>query len=588
VLPRITNQEDTWRQTGNVRLGYNLLSTAHNTIQATYIGGVDRFQLEGTQYSPGYLQFESADGFLGTSQVLTADSRFINQSLNAVWTFTPSTRWFNSAQTSVGGTYETQFANNYNLRARGLLPTRLVANQTGSTDFSASNNISEFRDQSMYVNEQIIALDEKLSLALGVREDRGTANGDRNKFYTFPKYAASYRLVSPLKAITSVVDEVKLRASFGQAGNRPNYGVRDVTINSGGVIGGLGSLVASTTLGNPNIKPEVMNEQEYGTDISLFKGRAFIEASHYERVIKDLLVTFPLPQSSGLSTQTINGGQMSTRGFEMGVTLVPISKRDLEWTFRTTFQANVQTVDKLPVPRFAAGSNFGVAFGRNEIDPGTRSTMIWGNLLYSCVNTTNAAGAVVVGTGSDGKPCHRLSTADQIAGVTGTTRDSMIADANPRAQTQFLNTVTWKNLSLTALVDWRNGGYTADMTNQIFDEGGNSKDYDNPSPNPAQTLGQFRYANYSAGNIFTYVQDGSYVKLREVTVTFTAPKRWADLAKAREMRISLQGRNLAMWTKYWSFDPEFNNFGNSNFSRFIDLAPYPPSKQFFLSIDLGY
>jgi TonB-linked SusC/RagA family outer membrane protein len=589
IIPAITNNEDTWRQTGNIRLGYNLLSTAHNTIQVSYIGGVDRYQLEGTQFSPGRLQFEGADGFLGTSQVLTADSRFINQSLNAVWTFTPSWRWFNSAQTSFGGTYETQYLNTYQLRARGLLPTRVVANQAGSTDFSASQRIEEFRDQSMYVNEQIIALDEKLSLALGVREDRGTANGDRNKFYTFPKYSASYRFTNPLHAITSKVDEIKLRASFGQAGNRPVYGVRDVTIQSGGIIGGAGSLVAASQLGNPGIKPEVMNEQEYGVDASFFKGRAFLEASHYERIIKDLLVSFPLPPSSGLGSQTINGGQMSTRGFEAGVTLVPISKRDLEWTFRTTFQANVQYVDKLAVPPFnAPGGSFGVAYGRNRIANGARPTMIWGELLFSCIPTTDATGKKVVGTGSDNKPCHRLALGEVVAGSTA--RDSMIADANPRAQTQFLNTVTWKSFSFTALVDWRNGGYTSDMTKNLFDEGGQSRDYDNPSPNPAQTLGQYRYAQWGGGggDISGYIDDGTYVKLREVTVSYTAPKRWADLARARELRISLQGRNLAMWTKYWSFDPEFNNFGNQNFNRFIDLAPYPPSKQFFLSIDLGY
>jgi hypothetical protein len=102
VIHEIRNDEDTWRQTGNIRLNYSALSTLKNTVQLTYIGGVDRYQLEGTQYAPNYLQFEPADGFLGTSQILTADSRFINQSFNAVWTFAPGWKWFNSAQTSVG------------------------------------------------------------------------------------------------------------------------------------------------------------------------------------------------------------------------------------------------------------------------------------------------------------------------------------------------------------------------------------------------------------------------------------------------------------------------------------------------------
>jgi len=194
-----------------------------------------------------------------------------------------------------------------------------------ATDFSSSQSISDIRDQSKYFNEQFIGFDEKLALGVGARADRGSNNGDRNKFYSYPKYSASYRFVEPLSKITSKVDELKLRASYGQSGNRPNFGVRDVTIASGGVIGGLGSLSASSTLGNPAIKPEVMNETEWGADIALFRGRVSGELSRYQRVIKDLLVSFPLPQSSGLGSQTINGGQLSSLGFEAGINVVPIS-----------------------------------------------------------------------------------------------------------------------------------------------------------------------------------------------------------------------------------------------------------------------
>src|SRR5665647_2758745 len=116
--------------------------------------------------------------------------------------------------------------------------------------------------------------------------------------------------------------------------SRPPYGVRDLTVASGNNIGGVGSLIANTSLGNANIKPEVMNEMEFGIDAAFWNQRVGIEATHYERVIKDLLLQYPLPPSSGLSIQTINGGQISTRGFEGSITLAVISKRDLEWTFK--------------------------------------------------------------------------------------------------------------------------------------------------------------------------------------------------------------------------------------------------------------
>ncbi|MEO7456743.1 MAG: SusC/RagA family TonB-linked outer membrane protein [Gemmatimonadaceae bacterium] len=586
TLTSITNNEDTWRQTGSVRVNYALLSGVKNNISVSFIGGVDRYQLEGLQYSPNYLQFESADGFPGTSQISSIDSKQLNQSINAVHTYTPGWSFLNSMQTSVGGTDEAQELNPFSVRMRGLTPTRQAA--TNGSDIATTNGtIVKFRDQSMYFNEQVIGLNEKLSMSFGVRADRGSANGDREKFYSFPKFSASYRFVEPLSRVTKAVDEVKLRASFGRSGNRPNFGVRDITIASGGVIGGLGSLVASGTLGNPEIRPEVMNEKEYGLDAAMFDGRVSLEGSYYNRVIKDLLVTFPLPASSGLTSQTINGGTMSTKGFEAGINFVPISRKNLEWTMRATYQTNDQMVDELLVPAFAVTGSFGSSYGRNRIAQGVKPTLIWGNVKYTCVNTTDAAGAISNKTGADGQPCHRLNPSD--AAVAGSvTRDSIIADANPIGQTSFLNTIRYKSFQITGLLDWRQGGFTSDMTKNLFDEGGNSRDYDAASPVANQTLGQYRYGSFSGGNIAEYIENGTFLKLREINVSYQAPASLASKFRARDMRVSVQGRNL--WTKsnYWSFDPEFSNFGNSNFNRFIDLAPYPTNRQFYFSIDLGY
>ena len=128
------------------------------------------------------------------------------------------------------------------------------------------------------------------------------------------------------------------------------------------------------------------------------------------------------------------------------------------------------------------------------------------------------------------------------------------------------------------------------MTNNLFDEGGQSWDYDQPSGNAAiPKLGEDRYDTFNKGDIRPYIQSGSYVKLREVAIAFDAPTPWAKkIPGARSLRVNLQGRNLALWSKYWSYDPEFNNFGNSNFNRFVDLAPFPSSRQFNFSIDIGF
>jgi hypothetical protein len=532
-----------WRQAGNVRVGYTALSTTKNSVQLSYLTGVDRFQQEGYQYFPNYFQVEPADGFLGTANQVNASSLQMNQGVNAVWTYTPNNKWLTSATTSFGGSYETQALNQYSVRGRGLLPTRKIA--LGAQDIAITNQRTEFRDQSMYAQTQLLMLDEKLALNAGLRADRSSANGDREKYYTFPKFSGSYRFVKPL---TDKIDEIKFRAAWGQSGNRPRWADRDILYADGGLIGGGGSLVSASQLGSTTVKPEVMNETEFGTDATLFGGRMGIEFSRYQRRITDLLLTFPLAPSSGLGTQVINGGQLSVLGTEAVLSAVPVRTRNFEWTTRIIYNQIAQFTDSIPVPAFAAAGSFGASYGRNRIQNATRSTLIWGNAPL---------------------------------GANGAVRDTILFDSNPIHTTTFNNDFSYKRFTLSALLDWRNGGYVSNMTNNLWDEGGQSRDF--------VAEGKQRYATFNSGDIRPYIQNGSYVKIREVTVNYQAPDALAKkIPGASSLRFNLSGRNLAIISKYWSFDPEFSNFGNSNFNRFVDLAPFPASRQFFFSVDVGF
>src|SRR5207247_10432240 len=107
--------------------------------------------------------------------------------------------------------------------------------------------------------------------------------------------------------------------------------------------------------------------------------------------------------------------------------------------------------------------------------------------------------------------------------------DTIIGDATPDFQMQFTNDLTWKAITLSALVDWRHGGQVSDMTNNLFDEGRVSRDYDQPSPDTTigKTLGAYRYRKWAGGgDARVYVQDASFVKLREVALSYAVPQRW--------------------------------------------------------------
>jgi hypothetical protein len=452
---------------------------------------------------------------------------------------------------------------------------------------TTSQAYTDFRDQALFASEQITALDERIIVNTGARADRSSANGDPSHFYVFPRLSAAYRLLAPVRA----VDELKLRAGWGQTGNRPRFGDRDVTLDQGSLVQGQASVQNSGTVGNPHIKPETLTETSGGFDVTALGGRLGLEATLYSRTITDLLLQPAAAPSTGFSTLVINAGTLRNRGVELALSGQPLRTRSTSWTSRLTFQKKNERVISLPasVPPFTPSNSFGASFGRNRITPGHATSEIWGNVPVDAAGNILPVGSYVTNPAL-------------IAGRVDTT----IGDANPRFQMFLENTVQWKRFSLGATLDWRKGGLVANTTTKLYDEGGQSRDFTTPvtaSNAPAGTpaadipnipadllgLGDFRFRAWSGGSdARIYLQDGSYLRLREVAVSYDAPIAVARVARASSFKVSLQSRNVLLFTKYWGYDPEFNNYGNQNVNRFIDTAPYPAARSFYLSLDLAY
>ena len=554
TMSYIENNEHVNRQIGSANIRYSALTTDQHSLTFTAVGGVDHFNQRNQVYSPPFLQYEPNDGYLGVASEANTESRSVTGSLNAVWAFTPSSIPFlGSATMSVGISSEDQWQNTTRIRAQGLVPTVDQIDQ-GTTDNSQTQSL--VRNLAYYAQEEILAFDDRLYVQAAFRADRSSVNGDRDKYYIFPKASASYRFRSPMPW----TDELKFRAAVGTSGNQPTYGVRDVVLSPLGLIDGSNSISPSTSVGNPAIKPEKMTEQEYGVDASFLDRRAVVEATYFDRTITDMLLQAPLSPSSGLGVQVINGGEMTSKGLELALTVVPLQTGPVTWTSRVQYYDIDQKIVSLPVAPFSVGSSgFGTSFGRSRMTPGYSTTAIWGNM-------TRPDGSVV---------------------------DTILGEATPKFTMQFSNDFTFKSLSLNLLLDWRNGGDVANITQNRFDEGGNSRDYDEPSPDPSigATLGEYRYNSWKGGrDARVIIQDGSFVKLREISVSYAVPEDFVSHIPGgiRDLRLSLTGRNLATWSDYWGPDPEVNNFGGNNVLRINDLAAYPPSRTFFLGVDVGF
>jgi hypothetical protein len=156
----------------------------------------------------------------------------------------------------------------------------------------------------------------------------------------------------------------------------------------------------------------------------------------------------------------------------------------------------------------------------------------------------------------------------------------VVGNGEPDFRVGWSNKVNFKDFELTTLLDWQHGSDIVNLTRLLYDFGQVSPDY--------VGAGEARLDAFSNGDMRPYIEDASFVKLREVSVAFNAPKKFAkDSLSVDWLRVSLSGRNLMTWTGYSGLDPEVSNFGNQPIGRNYDVAPYPPSRSIWLSVEAG-
>ena len=555
----LTNNEDVYRMILNGRVNYSAWANDKNNVNFSFTGGADRSSNENYIIAPAELQFErvgtgQGGTFPGTVIQGNGTNLLTNATFGGTWAYTGS-GWNSTFQT--GLQIENRSANDYNITGRGLGPQQVDA--AGAANTSVTHAQSAVRNQAYYLQEEAQLLHEKLYLSAAVRGERSSVNGDRSKIFTFPRVAASYRWAQP--SVLPFTDEIKFRANYGQSGNQPNYGDRDLTIASYGLIGGLAGFGVPGSVGNLNIAPERLAEKEYGIDASFLHERMRVEATYFLRDITNLLVRPVLAASTGISQTVVNGGVMQSKGWEIGTTFSLLQRNDRSWLARVNWTQNAARITKFPdgVLPFTIGAagGFGNAYGRLRFQPGFPASQIYGN--YTDPNTKTV------------------------------TPNYPIADANSTYLLTLSNEWTWKRLSASMLIDYRRGGHLSNMTLNLFDEGYNTWDYDKPSPTAGKPLGAYRYDSWAGGaNTLQYIYPGDFAKVREINIGYELTNYWVSkIPGAKSARVSVSGRNLWIISGYNGFDPEVNN-GGSQVARFVDLAPFPPSRNVFFTLDIGF
>jgi len=542
------NDEDVYRFIGGGRVTYNLVTTARQSLRFLGVVGADWFNQKDFIYSPPELQFEPLDGFPGTSVHSSSYSSQANVSGSLVHTFRPASGAF-AATSSMGAQYEVADLNIGRTRARGLIGGLSNINRGTATDVEQDR--SRTQDAGLFVQEEFLALGERLLLTAGVRADQSSNNSDPNQLFYYPKASASYRL--GLRRASG--DELKLRVAYGQSGNRPLYGQKFTELSAGNIQGLPATQIQGITA-DANLRPERQREIEGGLDASLRGGRVGLELTGYDKRVDDLLLQRTLRQSAGFTTAIFNGGTLRVRGIEAALAVAPIQTQRLQWLSRATFSLNRSKLLKLPVPPFNAGADAEAI----RLEQGSSITQIYGN-------DTLPDGSVIY---------HK------------------IGDQNPAFQVGFSNDITFRRVNLYFLWNWSQGGAVLeDLTPWLFDLGQQSVDYTQPCKGSClrgETLGEQRLRLWPSrvGGIWG-AENATYLKLREVSLTVDLPQSFVKhfWRAAQHARLSLRGKDLLRFTPFRGPDPEVNNGGYGSITH-IDITPYPPSRSFWFSVNLDF
>jgi TonB-linked SusC/RagA family outer membrane protein len=484
-------------------------------------------------------------------------------------------------------------------------------------------------------------------LTVGGRYDFASAFGEDAAGVFYPKASLSI-VPSDLDSWGGPlgVNTLRLRAAWGRSGRQP--GAFDKFTTFSPLRGELGAGLAPSQLGNQSLKPEIATEVEGGFEAGFFDDRIGLNVTAWTRTVNDLLVARLYPVSGGFrQTQLSNIGKIEANGYEIGVRAFALNRRDLQVELNANAAYLKQTLVSLggapPIK-----TNAGYIRHRVFLKVGDPLGSIYvPRLAEACPGggttpATNKLGNPIACYGPNEVPINlnnngRAATTEELLAYLSQPRDlktasvqnalrplladfdgsgilteQRVGDIFPDWTGNVGSTVTFRrNWRLFTNFEWRTGFLVHNLTDAFRSSqhatiGSNVKAYSEVEAtltNPASTAEQrLEAADRYIRNYrrllepgLNEMEDGDFLRLRELGITYSASPSLAARVGARSMSISLSGRNLLLWTRYSGSDPEIAYNGREpgggvqgNFNDAIDAFGMPIPRRFSLLINLSY
>ncbi|SDE57347.1 TonB-linked outer membrane protein, SusC/RagA family [Mucilaginibacter pineti] len=483
---------------------------------------------------------------------------------------------------AVGGiTYQRQ-QNDLNSLTGSQFPSDAYKKLNSSADILLGSSTSTAYSLLSYFSRVNYKYNEKYLLSLSGRVDGSSRFGVNHRYGFFPAGSVGWVISEEgFMKKQQLISELKLRASYGLTGNSEigNFPSRGL-FSAFGYAGIAGS--RQTQLPNPDLKWETTAQADLGLEIGFFNGRLSGEFDVYQKKTRDLLLNVQVPGTSGFTTITQNLGKLQNKGIELQIDSKNLVG-DVKWSTSVNFSINRNKITDLKgqvitgsgdaVNRAVEGQPLGIFFAPEfaGADPNN------GDALYY-VNKT---------------PGDRTTTTDY-----NLANPVVIGNPNPKFIAGLNNTLSYKGIDFSFLLQQVNGNQIYNGAGQYMSTSGDNG-YDNQTIdqlNAWTTKGQITMVPQARLGASTgispssrYIDNGSYVRLKNIVLGYNFPKAMLAKAKLQSVRVYVQATNLATWTKYKGWDPELNSDAFSgNITQGYDFYAAPQAKTITFGVNVGF
>ncbi|WNJ20643.1 TonB-dependent receptor [Pontibacter sp. G13] len=596
------NQQNT-RMTGNINLRYEILDGLEVTMR---LGGTSVKNIEDVYYP----RYTTRAGFRlnGIANIIHTDvSNYLVENLIRYRTRINK----HNIQAVVGHTFEQNQRRVLRVRNQGFefdnlgvydigAGTELITPQINLTDFALDS----------YLGRINYNFARKYLVTLNARLDGSSKFPAGSKYAFFPSAAFAWKIDrEKFLRKSNVFSELKLRYSIGATGNQgiPPYSsiglLNTVTYSYGGE---LVSGVAFSQLANTNLRWETTVQQDLGLDMGLFNDRLVFTVDAYHKRASDVLLAVPVSGVVGVNNNPRqNVGVIINRGLEISARTVNVSTDDFSWStnFNISFIRN-ELADLGALGAFNVGIGSGQFGDMVRYETGEEIGNFYGlqtdGIIRSEEELANAPFYEGISVGN-------WNFVDQNGDSLINQEDRVIIG---NSQSDFFGGITnrfsYKGIDLSIFFEYAVGHdiYNTNRTRlQRYDEPGGTRTNDMlertffpedvVTPNgtvifPANPDGDLPMIGRQDRNVTydEFVEDGSYIRLQNITLTYTLP--FAKAMRVSDIKLGVNANNIFVWTNYSGFDPDVNIARANGLVRGVDWSPYPRNRNIMGTIQVNF